>query len=67
MNTEPIVICQLPLSVKPEIAFKDTASDRHLISAIVDYRKDLEKQNIEVFKRVNNVIAAETGYFIALL
>lgn len=65
MNTEPIVICQLPLSVKPEIAFKDTASDRHLISAIVDYRKDLERQNIEVFKRVNNVIAAETGYFIA--
>ena len=65
MNTEPIVICQLPLSVKPEIAFKDTASDRHLVRAIVDYRKDLEKQNIEVFKRVNNVIAAETGYFVA--
>ena len=65
MNTEPIVICQLPLSVQPEIAFKDTASDRHLVRAIVDYRKDLEKQNIEVFKRVNNVIAAETGYFVA--
>ena len=65
MNTEPIVICQLPLSVKPEIAFKDTASDRHLVRAIVDYRKDLEKQNIEVFKRVNNVIAAETGYYVA--
>ena len=54
MNTEPIVICQLPLSVKPEIAFKDTASDRHLISAIVDYRKDLEKQKDRKSTRLNS-------------
>ena len=65
MNTESIVICQLPLSVKPEIAFKGTAADSHLVRAIVDYRKDLEKQNIEVFKRVNNVIVTEQGYYIA--
>lgn len=65
MNTEPIVICHLPLKVKPEIAFKDSAKDRGLISAIVSYRKQLEKDNIEVFKRVDNVIATEKGYYIA--
>ena len=65
MNTESIVICQLPLSVKPEIAFRDTAHDRVLIGGIVDYRKQLERENIEVFKRVDNVIATEKGYYIA--
>lgn len=63
--TEPIVICHLPISVKPEIAFRDTARDRSLITAIVEYRKQLEKDNIEVFKRVDNVIATESGYYIS--
>jgi predicted Zn-dependent protease with MMP-like domain len=60
-----IIITTLPLSVGVDVAFRNTVHDNTLIGAIVQYRKKLESEDVEVYKRVNNVIVTEKGYFFA--
>ncbi len=60
-----IVITKMPISVPGERAFKSRIADRILINAIVEYRKELEKKGVEIFERVDNIIATEEGYYFA--
>lgn len=64
-QVESIIITHLPISTDSSLAFKDTVDDRTLINAICEYRKELEREGVEVFERKNNVIATEKGYFFA--
>lgn len=48
-----------------EEVFALATHDRVLITAIINKRKALEKGDIEVFKRHENIIATEEGYYLA--
>jgi len=62
----PIVFTTIPIKADREETFAKSERDPRLISAIVGYRKLLEKNDVEVFARKNNCIATEKGYYFAL-
>ena len=59
-------VIKLPLSVNKEDLFKAATHDRVLINGIIAYRKKLEEQGIEIFKREENILATEDGYYCAV-
>lgn len=65
MKNKTIAITTMPISVPKEDAFDCAVDDRELIDAICKYSDLLRKENVEVFKRVKNVIATDKGYYIA--
>lgn len=65
MNDKIISITTMPLTVPSEEAFDCAVRDRVLIDSICKYADLLRKEGVEVFKRVDNVIATEKGYFLA--
>lgn len=60
-----IAITTMPVSVPAEEAFDCAIKDRDLIDSICKYSDKLRGEGVEVFKRVDNVIATEKGYFVA--
>lgn len=61
-----IVITTLPIQCDREEVFKMAQKDRPLINSICRYADKLRKESKEVFARKNNIIATESGYFLAL-
>jgi hypothetical protein len=64
-QNRPVAITNLPLTVAKEEAYKNAVHDRRLIGIMVEYRKTLEGQGIEVFKRKENILVTEKGYYMA--
>lgn len=61
-----IVITTLPIACDRQEVFKMSQRDRSLINSICRYADKLRKEDKEVFARKNNIIATESGYFLAL-
>lgn len=61
----PIAITSLPLSTPYEEAIECCVDDKYLINGICKYRKVLEREDVEVYKRYNNMLATSSGFFFA--
>lgn len=64
-RVRPISIVTLPASVKIEEAREMAVRDRNLVNAACIYANKLRDENVEVFKRYDNILATENGYYIA--
>jgi len=60
-----IIITKMPISIPSERVFKSKIHDRTLINAVVEYRKELEGNGIEIFERADNILATSDGYYLA--
>lgn len=65
-ENKEVSIMKIPIKTPKEVAFEMCMDDRILINAICEYRKQLEKADVEVFYRKENVIACEDGYYFAM-
>ncbi len=63
---QKISIVTAPISIPREEIFDCAIRDRNLSSHICEFRKELEKQGIEVFARKENILATENGYYSAM-
>jgi hypothetical protein len=61
----PIAITSLPLSVSFEEACECSIDDKYLINGICQYRKILEQDDVEIYKRFNNMLVTSSGYYFA--
>lgn len=61
-----ISIVTAPLNIPKEEMFSCAIRDHVLSDYICQFRKQLEKQGIEVFARKENIIATERGYYSAM-
>lgn len=66
MNNNEIAICHLPLSESKEEVLKMIKNDPELEHSINEKKLTLEKQEIEIFYCLHNLIVTESGYYIAL-
>lgn len=60
-----IAITSLPLSVSFEEAEECSIDDKYLINGICQYRKILEQDDVEIYKRFNNMLVTSAGYYFA--
>lgn len=63
--TKFIVITKMPLTVPLKEAFACAVKDKTLVESICEYRKQIEREGKEVFKRQDNVLVCEDGYYFA--
>lgn len=63
---QDIIIAQLPIRCESERAFELAVGERLLIDAICKYADKLRREGVEVWKRKDNVIATERGYFFSM-
>ena len=61
-----IVITHSSITTPLEEAMKCRIKDRGLIDCMCTYRKEIEKEGVEVFKRWDNIIVTENGFNYAL-
>jgi hypothetical protein len=61
-----ISIVEAPLSIPRKDIFDCAINDHTLSNYICEFRKVLEKQNIEVFARKGNILATSNGYYSAM-
>jgi len=60
-----IVITHLPIIKNKDDVFALAKRSRELINAIVTYKKELEKNEVEIFERHVNILRTSEGYFCA--
>lgn len=60
-----IIITHTPITTPLKAALSVRKSDRDLVEAICEYRKKIETQDCEIFKRYDNILVTESGYFYA--
>lgn len=60
-----ITIVTLPIETPNGEANECAMDDKILIAAICEYRKQIEREGIEVYSRYKNILATEKGYLIA--
>lgn len=63
---QAISIVSAPLNIPRKEIFDCAINDHTLSNYICDFRKVLEKQNIEVFARKGNILATSNGYYSAM-
>ena len=61
-----INIIQHPLAFNEGYFTRQLSRHPALLQAIKEYKQNLEEQDIEIFKQVDNLLITEKGYFIAL-
>lgn len=65
-DAQQISIVTAPINIPKEEMFDCAIRDHVLSGYICQFRKELEKQGIEVFARKENIIATERGYYSAM-
>lgn len=65
-TSSKILLIEIPLSEKSEKVFSYSYDDKILNEFIDNILGQLEEEKIECFKRDNNVIVTEKGYYVAL-
>lgn len=65
-DAQKISIVQAPIGIPKEEMFQCAIRDHTLSNYICKFRRQLEKQGIEVFGRKENIIATEQGYYSAM-
>ncbi len=60
-----IAITTMPITVPAKDAFDCAIRDRDLIDSICKYSDKIREEGVEIFKRVDNIIATDKGYFCA--
>lgn len=60
-----ITVVTIPITTPKEKVLECVSSDKILINAICEYRRYLEKNNVEVYSRSENILATEQGYMCA--
>lgn len=63
---QKISIVTAPISIPRESIFETAIRDHTLSNYICQFRKDLERQGVEVFARKENILATEHGYYSAM-
>jgi len=63
---QQISIVTAPITIPKEDVFSCSINDHTLSNYICEFRKVLEKQNIEVFARKGNILATSNGYYSAM-
>lgn len=51
---------------KEDIYSAGLIDDEELITSINEYKKDLDEENVEIFKQDKNILITENGYYIAV-
>lgn len=62
-GADNIIITKFPLDNDAEDVFRFAKKDPELLEAIENVKKNLKKQNIEIFEHRDNLIATDVGYF----
>ena len=61
-----VIFYTIPLKIKMEELESVLIDDEILHEAIIRYREDLKKENIETWITIKNMIVTEDGYKVAL-